>query len=407
MNNEVSLEETNKLRLKAGLKPIILTNAVVHAEPLPAKRSNIVNVRPQINLNKDLKGADLDNGEIMTLKDSDILDEDQNELITEKEVLDMQLNRQYRTLETKPDGTSNEDDVFKIGEAKIRLKLSEEAREEKSQKNMLERAAFTNRNLVKLSVPIVEEEDDFLSAITNQDYAKPKKAKLKKLKKKKQRSKDFTSNLFPEELFDSYVSLKKEDQIFNPDSELQEMLDIRRNKVAKKREASKKHKLEESEEENEEATGLQVDETSDFLANLKRRLRTTKQINVSGEEQGEPKESIGPAEIVTEQVDKTAGEAVFEEPDFNSGLASTLAFLKQSSIIKDEPESNTAREKPDKDRGSGPMAAYNPVVKIKYTDDDNNELTRKEAYKHLSHKFHGKGPSKKKQAKQLAKRLKT
>lgn len=44
---------------------------------------------------------------------------------------------------------------------------------------------------------------------------------------------------------------------------------------------------------------------------------------------------------------------------------------------------------------------YNPEINITYTDDNNNVLDRKEAYKYLSHKFHGKGPSKNKQAKLL------
>ena len=46
---------------------------------------------------------------------------------------------------------------------------------------------------------------------------------------------------------------------------------------------------------------------------------------------------------------------------------------------------------------------YKPDVQIKYVDDDGRELNRKEAFKHLSHQFHGKGSGKQKTEKHLKK----
>ncbi|KAK6465578.1 SART-1 protein [Scheffersomyces coipomensis] len=45
------------------------------------------------------------------------------------------------------------------------------------------------------------------------------------------------------------------------------------------------------------------------------------------------------------------------------------------------------------------LKSYNPQVKLSYHDDTGNELNTKEAYKYLSHQFHGVGPSKNKQEK--------
>lgn len=42
------------------------------------------------------------------------------------------------------------------------------------------------------------------------------------------------------------------------------------------------------------------------------------------------------------------------------------------------------------------LASYNPEVSLTYRDDQGNELDRKQAWKQLSHQFHGVGPSKKK-----------
>lgn len=42
------------------------------------------------------------------------------------------------------------------------------------------------------------------------------------------------------------------------------------------------------------------------------------------------------------------------------------------------------------------LSTYNPQVKLKYKDDKGQELNTKQAFKHLSHQFHGVGPSKKK-----------
>lgn len=46
---------------------------------------------------------------------------------------------------------------------------------------------------------------------------------------------------------------------------------------------------------------------------------------------------------------------------------------------------------------------YKPDVEIKYNDEFGRELTQKEAWKALSHKFHGKGSGKAKTEKRIKK----
>ena len=46
---------------------------------------------------------------------------------------------------------------------------------------------------------------------------------------------------------------------------------------------------------------------------------------------------------------------------------------------------------------------FNPNVKLDYIDDNGRILNLKEAFRYLSHKFHGKGPGKNKIEKRLKK----
>lgn len=44
---------------------------------------------------------------------------------------------------------------------------------------------------------------------------------------------------------------------------------------------------------------------------------------------------------------------------------------------------------------------YKPDIKLEYRDDDGRLLSTKDAYRHMSHQFHGKGPGKGKIEKKL------
>ncbi|ESN94957.1 hypothetical protein HELRODRAFT_102759 [Helobdella robusta] len=65
--------------------------------------------------------------------------------------------------------------------------------------------------------------------------------------------------------------------------------------------------------------------------------------------------------------------------------------------------------KRDRYSGSGPVVefkekdGYRPEIKLEYVDDAGKEMSKKEAFRYLSHKFHGKGSGKKKLEKRMKK----
>lgn len=124
-----------------------------------------------------------------------------------------------------------------------------------------------------------------------------------------------------------------------------------------------------------------------------------------------------------------------EEPDCASGVAAALQLAMSKGYIEKE-ESNRpsnsrfahlqaqnysiddkahgeddkyARRSGASERFNGPTSefrekpGYRPNVKLEYIDDNNLKLTPKEAFRYLSHKFHGKGPGKNKIEKRLKK----
>ena len=114
-----------------------------------------------------------------------------------------------------------------------------------------------------------------------------------------------------------------------------------------------------------------------------------------------------------------------EEPDVSVGVAAALKLAKTKGYLEEDPsnkksaslslrksgieaEKYTIEEKfYEEDRGrrerySGALqefkdkAGYKPDVKLDYVDDNGRLLSAKEAFRTLSHKFHGKGPGKNK-----------
>lgn len=124
-----------------------------------------------------------------------------------------------------------------------------------------------------------------------------------------------------------------------------------------------------------------------------------------------------------------------EEPDVASGVAAALQLAMSKGYIEKEDNnrpSNSrfahlqaqnysiddkthgeddkyARRSNASERFNGPTtdfrekSGYKPNVKLEYIDDNNQKLTPKEAFRYLSHKFHGKGPGKNKIEKRLKK----
>lgn len=124
-----------------------------------------------------------------------------------------------------------------------------------------------------------------------------------------------------------------------------------------------------------------------------------------------------------------------EEPDVAAGVAAALKLAMSKGYLEKEESNRPSNTKfshlqaqnysiddkthgeDDKysrrgggaDRFNGPTTefrekpGYKPNVKLEYIDDNNLKLTPKEAFRYLSHKFHGKGPGKNKIEKRLKK----
>lgn len=122
-----------------------------------------------------------------------------------------------------------------------------------------------------------------------------------------------------------------------------------------------------------------------------------------------------------------------EEPDVGSGVSAALKLAMSKGYLDKEQKnrpSNTRLahlqakhysiedksygddgDRNRRERYTGPIQdfrerdGFKPNVKLEYIDDDGRVLSSKEAFRYLSHKFHGKGPGKNKVEKRIKKNV--
>lgn len=98
-----------------------------------------------------------------------------------------------------------------------------------------------------------------------------------------------------------------------------------------------------------------------------------------------------------------------KQPLARDGMAATMGLLRQTGDVQIkhvEQKVGRARDQTIFEDGTedDPAAPPDPSlqfkpIKLEYRDADGRLLTRKEAFRQMCHKFHGKGPGKKKQEK--------
>ncbi|PXF50134.1 SART-1 family protein DOT2 [Gracilariopsis chorda] len=89
-----------------------------------------------------------------------------------------------------------------------------------------------------------------------------------------------------------------------------------------------------------------------------------------------------------------------------TGLAATLKRLRQTGVLNRRPtQMGRARDQWYDDSDDDSANDGKPRVKLAYVDEYGNKLTPKEAYRLLSHRFHGNAPRQNKREKRLQKIL--
>jgi U4/U6.U5 tri-snRNP-associated protein 1 len=294
------------------------------------------------------------------------------------------------------------------------------------------------------------------------------------------------------------VTAKKrsfEDISFVDDEELAASLAAQRRNALKKRQRLRPEEIARqvrdeasatpiTDNEAEVGTGLVIDETSEFIANIQkpsapeRKSRSTSRqaepitaMEADSDDDDDVNMDRSYADIEDEEDrasrlkrEESASEDITingleDEATMDRGLGSTLKLLKDRGILKTDDSGDLndqfrkkqmflaekqryeaeaerkARMQRERDRASGRLdrmsarekeeyarqqntyrdqqesrllaehfsKEYKPNVELKYIDEFGRRMNQKEAFKHLSHQFHGKGSGKQKMEKQLKK----
>ncbi|ODQ81405.1 hypothetical protein BABINDRAFT_166083 [Babjeviella inositovora NRRL Y-12698] len=520
----LSLEETNKLRIAQGLKPIPIPTANSDREhtALPQKAPTPEELIDQFKVNgytllDGVAEEDLDDwlSNLGTSKS-----QPQSfpvEPLPEEAIPKLSINHSAREI-----GTLSEDAIFTLKDSNIldegsdgdqlvnadleaQRKLKEEIKERKkmgkvgnvqyqddSEDEATEISVLNGETTIKINGEVVEEEaekrkiafsledEDIVAEALVSDFVPIKMKKAKKKKDSSSRKRKLDEEMQPVKL--QKVELSSNASLEDDDDELQAMLALSRKTKQKSRKKMTPEQLavevrQISEEEEKEKRrvekmaarkngGLVIDATTEFLSGLENitlpevettevaekrdvvpDIHTEEAIPVSIKQEGDHTEDV-PLDVKQENLETRpihflTNEA--ETPTFDGGLSDTLRFLQSRNVITKKSETELSREKQNREwqrktelmklqqeidqrvqqstkitdkRHAKPNVSddkkffreledrlknYNPEVKLKYTDDFGRELNTKEAFKHMSHQFHGTGPGKAKIDKTLKK----
>ena len=485
--------------------------------------ADLAGVRVGHELDEFGEGAE----QILTLKDAAVDDEDEgdeleNVDLKEREKLAEKLELKKKKPVYNPndaDGTADKSLLGQYDEVidgKRQKKFTLDGQGSTAEASKLAEDLTSKQKGVKISLDLLKDEAPI------SDYVDSSEVKVKKPKKKKSKSTRQKRFAEDEEIFltnesarpatngyamdvdeaSSAPSKKRDFNDFNDDEDLQAQLAQQRRQVLKRRQKVRPEDIaqqlrgehsatpglaETTLQEGDEAPGLILDETSEFVANLQRpeakepqrrsRPRTssmpadsptfdgdgdTAMVSESyaavGSDEEETKsrvrrEASAPNQDFTttglaeeESVNSSVGGLLNmltdrgllqrrpEEHDLNQQLRERQAFLHRKHEREDEIE-RKAREQRERDRKSGRLDRmtnrereeyarqtnqarealesrttsaifekdYKPNFELKYVDEFGRHMNEKEAFKHLSHQFHGKGSGKQKQEKHLKK----
>ena len=324
--------------------------------------------------------ADIEEGEdmILTIKDKDILDEDDDELISTALAEKQRLKENLENKVKKPKYDPYAEDDCIGGEKRILAKYDEEMKKTFTIGKEQEHLSPTEEISSERSIHLIEDTLEFSTPMEiASDYVDISSIKIKKPKKKVKKliklsevfgdegplppepivpSTEMTENVTPIPLF-STKHTHNEDSGLGDDDELQELLAQRRRRALKKKNASRVEDMARSVTETavEEETpfsgydGLVFDETTHFVGGLRlptaeevvpRNLKNSdpdemdihKEINSPPEpmEMGEPMDLDEPKDTISEDL-------MQDEPIICHTLASTFASLVKSGELSQSP----------------------------------------------------------------------
>lgn len=361
------------------------------------KKINTERLKVNHNLN-EFNGMDKD--VILTLKDQSIFNDDDelesNELLKKKK-LEKDLNFKKGNNEIEDvEMEDSTDGHFMINGKKIQL--------EEKPKN--EPDIKSNKIKINLELELDEEEK-------RSDYSS-KPIKIKKIKKQ--------SSLKRQKNFEiKNVELINQDLNIRDNLELQSMLNLRRiNTLKKRRKLNPEELVEQINNEKDEeieidnSKNLIIDENDEFLSSIKNIAEESKVLEESEQIKPDFIEQIEINNVVNENTNEDNSEI-----NFTGGLASTLNFLKSKNVVKDKSVAELNKERqiqniknqtslnriknqinkrinPKQEVETSDLNNYKPEINLKYIDEFGREMNQKEAYKQLSHQFHGKIPNKNK-----------
>nr|POE66006.1 u4/u6.u5 tri-snrnp-associated protein snu66 [Quercus suber] len=453
--------------------------------------------------------------QILTLKDAEIGEESEddeleNAELKAKEKLEEKLALKIRKPDYDPTDMDEQrgllskyDDEINGKKQKVFKLDGKGTLDAETQERLLHAKTNSQHKGVKINLDMLKDD----AAVS--DYVDPSTVKIKKPKKSKKEKKTRQKAVDEDDIFPTVAPSTKMDTNdmdvdtvtmqrangegkkrvydFDDDDDLQAKLAEQRRQALKKRKRldgseivrQLRDEMPVDDEEVEEG-GLVVDETSEFVANLKKpeasaaqsskgdRLDTPDNKDVDGDT---AMQSYADAEEAAERAERREREesapatemtatGLEEESSMNSqGLGASLAMLRRRGLI-DNPAAadlaqkeraraeflaskqgllddydRRAREQREYDRKSGKLdrmsnrdrdayarqqneqreayiakllaekfnREYRPDIKLEYHDEFGRQMNQKEAFKHMSHMFHGKGSGKLKTEKRLKK----
>lgn len=384
---EISVEETNRLRNIVGLKP--LSSGGSHETEVPSgpdRADNIIQIKKKLHkITSELKVSDqIAKGGIVERTSLNTNREDEAKWleklgkggVVSKGKLKLRFKGPVNETPKKRI-TDNKEGIAKDSSDNKIIRSSKSLANLNSPNEPSQKSANFNDNNKgvagkKRKKFMVILDDDEIETV-HSDYLKPKR--MKRLKKK---TRDGFRNqekfvIFPERL--KNVELVNEDVGNEDDEDVRKSMDSLRKKVLTQmapRDIQKKKAIQQSDKTQTRGVGLEINEEMDFL----NKFDYAKNVQMKGNRRQElntdtpfgDHSKLGPADtnVVKRDISKIMDKGLNEISTL--GIGAMVDALKEAT-----PEKKSSPNQVD----------------LVYTDDSGKVLTTKEAYKYLSHKFHG------------------